>query len=32
MITKEVYNVVNMMYFIEGSQDKTEPEAEAYST
>ena len=29
---KEVYNVVNMMYFIDGSQDKTEREAEAYCT
>ena len=28
----EVYNVVNMMYFIDGSQYKTETEAEAYST
>ena len=25
---EEVYNVVNMMYFIDGSQDKTEREAE----
>ena len=29
---EEVYNVVNMMYFIDGSQDKTEREAEAYCT